>query len=604
MKNKILLSIFTLFLLINNVSGDSIEISNQYQKQYSTSDTVSGNSFNMSKIYFDTTNYNYFDDFRINASGMPFQQLHFSHSFESTTGSIISGGSGEVIGYYDSSSASVYLVCVSVCNIISSPFIIEYDKNIWVNVTSHPVFAFLSNNNAPNINSPLAIYSNSVTNPYLAFYYRVNLHSGVTDTFNVTYLTNNLFNIEVIKGKNLPTKWFINSSTGTYSYESTFNILDFSFTDYYADGLKIAVTLSAGGVSELTLNTSGYVSSDYTLTANKTFYNLGEQINISYLIQNADTTNYNYFVKLYDGNTEWVSTKNAYDLDNFWLPIHDKSIMQIFTAYITRSPKNNSALSEYMDMLQIEYGFASDVSTQTGNLSTDKNIYNQSENIIINYNASMNAKLHLFNGFNDYLYDVPYGLSQTYNFLIPENEKLGLLNIELYIFDGVDYNTLDSITVLINPINSNNELFFENDNIEQGRTYYIDGFLNQTGYILIKNPDGVLKFNFSIPSNTLSQFQYMFSFNDDEGIYTGYLYNSSGTLFDSDSVYLNGGIVTPKPTINNTVSIVDNPFIFTDDDGEVSDVMIKRRGNQWFSFIFAVCMLCLCAGAYWKMRGK
>jgi len=434
------------------------------------------------------------------------------------------------------------------------------------------IVSYQSNNNAR------VTFNNSTSSPELL------------GTFN---LTKNSYTMRLI----------ITNISDNVLYDAS-NSNDISLDFLMSDGIKFNLydSIATSWVNRTILDFSLIIPTSYNLSFNQTYYNLGEQINISWLLTNPDIINYNYYIKEFDGSTILISTKNTNnELSGYWLPYHDKTIPQFFTFYIVRSPKNNSYLTEYLEMEQIGYGINN--YEQNGNFSTDKTLYNQSENIIITYNLSSSGRIHIFNYLNDYYYNLNSGNNIVYNYLVPQNEGLGNMYIELDYFDGNNYITLFDSVVQIKPLNQNNMVKFRDDSIEQGRIYYLDAYLNESGYILLTNPNGEIKFNFSISADTLSNFYYQYGFNDIEGIYTGTLYNLSGFLITSDTNYLNSGIITPKPTITPSPT-TDNIFNFNDENGEVSDIMIKRRGNDWFNIIFLACVSLVIIGIYWKARGK
>lgn len=606
MKNKIIyLIVFLLYINIVNAQEGTLEIDASTGNSWTGSAGGSGRAINLEYFFFYSTGYNHISKFEVTGG----TNWVFPKDFDSSSFTIISGGTGN--GYVTYNKTAKKIIWYYYNANITGNFRLSYDSNIWSG------FSAGGGDGSGSSTTPTQPIKFSTTNwgytldcvgTYPCSNEIAQTSKSFTNNYNVSLIQGNLYNISIDKSMSSVSSkiYILMVNDSIYSVENAFNTTSFSYIIDFIYGIKLKMMDADGNYDTVILNSSylsGIPETDYNLTFNKTFYNLGEQINLSWLLINPDITNYNYYIKEFDGNTILISTRNTNNaLSGNWLPYHDKTIPQYFTFYITRSPKNNSALTEYLEMKQISYGITTD--SQSGNFTTDKLSYNQSENIIITYNLSSSGRIHIFNYLNDYYYNLNSGNNIVYNYLVPQNEGLGNMYIELDYFDGNNYITLYNSVVQIKPLNQNNMIKFRDDSIEQGRIYYLDAYLNESGYILLTNPNGEIKFNFSISSNVLSNYNYQYTFNDIEGIYTGSLYNSSGTLIITDTNYLNSGIIKPKTTIPTTSGIDDNPFSFTDENGEVSDIMIKKRGNQWFSFFFGIAILLILIGVYWKAKGK
>jgi hypothetical protein len=303
-----LILILILILTIPGVVAESgpITVEDLTQKNYISGEGVSNVGLNMSKIYFYNSGYTHFNDLRMNTTGMAFQQLHFVNDFESTTGTITYGGSGSVIGYYDKNISALYLICVSTCRITGDYFLVNYTKNIWANVTSHPTFYWMGAAVAPDISSPVKIGSNTLAQPYIGYNYRANVASSTTDTYNVSYLVNNYFTVEVIKGKAITDKWFFNYSTGSYGYQSTFDKVDQFPTFIYSAGLYFKVCIESGTCTTKTINTTSLTPSPSpyygNISTSKLIYNNSETMNIYFNSSTAGRI-------LIQGNTGWITSR-------------------------------------------------------------------------------------------------------------------------------------------------------------------------------------------------------------------------------------------------------------------------------------------------------
>ncbi|MDO9354834.1 MAG: hypothetical protein Q7T55_14145, partial [Solirubrobacteraceae bacterium] len=399
-------------------------------------------------------------------------------------------------------------------------------------------------------------------------------------------------------------KYFINGINSKYSQETSFNkvnIVNAIFT--YADGLYLNATLSSGIYTNKLINSTigaGYeiLQYSYNISFNKSFYSLYDVINFSYHIMDNSTTHNTYYIKTiqtekstgnYYTNSYQVNPDvvGYYDSSGYILPIVYANMISDFQACVMQ---NN--IATYCK--SVNYGYLSDLNVSiTGNLSLDKNTYNQSEIVQITYNSSVNGRIKIMNGFKELM---------NQEILSGNNQKLNYTNnyldIGQYIV-SLEYQ-LNGSWIILNSkqyttISQNNLVWFEKETIEQGNNIKIFHIINQSGYLILKDSSNNQIFNYNLlTSNGFTiQNNYNVLYTDLSGIWNIYLYNSSMNQLSTDNITVNMGIsITPTATATTTPSSlidISNQIskevfgeIGKDDKGKISEQGISDMGDKIF----------------------
>ncbi len=231
-----------------NAETGSIIIDDTSVKDYNLGNHGTA-QINWSKMKFDVANYNYLSSFHVHFH----IGVSFVHVYESTTFTIVSGGSGSGYVYYDANSSIVYYVFDTNTIITSSPVTVNYNKNIFANITTSTGWA----DDVISVDNPLIIWDNVEAGVSLD-YHSVTVSSRGTDYYTVDYPIANYFRLSVVKNPYIATKYYIDGAASRYSEETTFNkvnIVDAMFI--YTDGIYLNATLASGAFTNVLVNSTG-----------------------------------------------------------------------------------------------------------------------------------------------------------------------------------------------------------------------------------------------------------------------------------------------------------------------------------------------------------
>lgn len=249
----VMLSISFLTYPANAESG-TIVISDDKTFDF-TKDTVTCTTncyMNFSIITFDINNYNYISSFSLKPTNFPTGTLQWN----STRFTIISGGTGGGYHWYDLNWSKIYYSFDSSDTFTSSPIIISLESDIWSGA-SMPTTITSYTDHTVSSTQPVMIKSDRAVGSGAGIYSEtVSLRQ--TDSYNISYLSNNLFSVSVNKGDSVSSKYIIHGSNTIYSTETTFNKIDINNAIYtYADGLYLNATLESGVYADILVNGSG-----------------------------------------------------------------------------------------------------------------------------------------------------------------------------------------------------------------------------------------------------------------------------------------------------------------------------------------------------------
>ncbi len=314
-----------------------------------------------------------------------------------------------------------------------------------------------------------------------------------------------------------------------------------------------------------------------SLNFNKSAYNLGEQLNLSFTISNANFSQNLYKIELYK-NGNWITAKSESQASGYWLPYHDKTAIGVYAAYLYELVPHPGMVDENGDpyytkntlaIATVNYGQAS--IAPTGNISTDKSTYNRSETVTFNYNASTNVRIEInnFAGFQSILTGLASGTNKQKTWYIPSNAPFGQYTASLEYNDGLGWITLDYATFTVTNIGYNNIEFTNDVNgvFLQGDTMAISAISTTNGYVVLKDSDNNILLNSSIVANTQTPYSYYIATTDPTGIWTVELHSDTGDIVASDTadIYTSGfgqpGTTLPggTPAPGATVDYVGNP---------------------------------------------
>ncbi len=375
-------------------------------------------------------------------------------------------------------------------------------------------------------------------------------------------------------------------------------------------------TTSSGGGSNTTTG---------TILFNKTAYDLYEDLNVSWNITNMNASR-GYYLQVKNSDTAEIIT--SYN-------IATATGSQVFKNFLLKTPdradyyevdlleRTNLFEVNFLGFAQAYYGSSAGFanSTVTGNFS----ILNANKTVIqggtlnLNVNLSTDGKIVIYDYKNRWEYDVLKGNHTVLNLYIPLNFEIGGSNIGLYYYDiyAQDYLTLYQDSFYVLPL-ATYSLSVGKDVYYQGDTITGKAFNSNIGYVNILDPNGVIIINNTIAANTSTGYAYKTTTDSPAGTWVIYLYDYNGVLLATKTTYLNEGIGTPTPgatvapgttgptsLLEAGSQISDIAFgKWTDENGEVTEVTMKKQGNTMFSFLFGVCMICLLFGAWHSIKNQ
>ncbi len=532
-------------------------------------------AIDFTKFRFYTTNYNTVTRYRYTLS----DATPFPDEANSTTFTITSGGTGNGYVYYDKASKNITWTFSQTTRITSSTFTVSYAQNIfdaWADT-------FWSRDDAISATIPMCIANTNGQCTQLASPAdsREILDIAVASSINytVTYDEFSNFQVFIDKSPSVKTsKTIIHSATTTYFTESTFNQVNLTYLAPQLDGIYINHTLSSGGYLDVLINATGISDTGHTGTIqfNKSAYALGEQMNISYSINSANFTAYDYYIELYSNAGTLPGSYKINNASWYLLPAHSKTTITTFTAYLKAQPIGELTRTT---IAQANTSYGTGAGGITGNFTTIpyKTQFNRTETIQFRYNITTSGRIYLeeFSGVN-YQIDIGAGTNQDVYFYIPENAPMGSYIAKLQYYDGATWNTLSWI--LFQVSNAGNLIEFSNPTktylTGEEITFYAFG--TESGMVRLLDSNGKIKLNSSINANALTGYDYYISSYDVSGGWTANLYNSTGVIVASDNatVYTTGP--TPVPTIPGNAT----PVATTDYVGNVA-----ARRNQENNFL-------------------
>lgn len=448
-------------------------------------------------------------------------------------------------------------------------------------------------------------------------YYTVTA-KNLTNTFSIINITRRGYNSEV----------YLRNVSGGNIISNT-STLDLSYIVNITRGLIVHIyDLNALVWRNFSVyNAQGAISNPNELiivSTNKTYYNISELPNITYRVDNADTYNYVYRVKVYDESGAYFTgtTLNGYagiptitTLSGNFYPSSIAILNQphIFTVWVTKSPINTT--NYFMNYTSFNYGTFNAVGI--GNLSTDKTVYNTTETMNIYYNISQAGRLVVRDSSsNHWFIPVVAGNNQTADFYISSADKIGAWSISLEYFDGALYPILNTTYVSIIS-NTNNRIDFDKTQYLYFETISITSYSNSSGYITVTDSGNNIRLNYTITPNGIQSRTLYISSLINEGVITARMYN----LEDLTATYtaiISHSIVTPAPTDTTpTATVTGTPGVtcegssvldagsciseqvigkMTDENGEVTDIQIRKTGNKLFGVLLMLVLIVIIIG--------
>jgi len=266
-------------------------------------------------IGINVANYNYLSSMKFALTGSD----TYANSYESTTFTFVSGSSGSGgYAWYDRNTSAVYYAPNADTIITSSPIVLSFAKNIFANITVDLTSATAIGMTTTSLDAthPVALTGlyDGGSKSLQGVYFPVIVSTRGTDTYNVSYLPNNLFSVDVVKNPYLDTKYFINSYAGTagyYSQETTYNKVNIVGAIFqYGAGIQLNATLASGVYSAVGINSTlaNPITTIGNITFNKSTYEFGQLANISFNISNTDYSTYTYGIQLLDPDNNIVET--------------------------------------------------------------------------------------------------------------------------------------------------------------------------------------------------------------------------------------------------------------------------------------------------------
>lgn len=262
-------------ITVTNISTESYEF-NTAQSGYT--------DYGRLRVLPDT--YSTIESIKITAA--TFKSFSFTHDFESTSFTTNSSGSG--YAWYDKNASAIYWAFYN--QPATGEIIITYNKYIFVNITGS---ASNVSTTDPMDSKHFCFFNDFGTFDCSGDKYEVQTTTTTTDYYNVSYIGNN-FLINVTKGS-INSKWFLNSSnSSSYTLESSFNRVPFTFL-HYNNGLIAKVCILNGDCSSKLINSSGLVSGQGQISFEKSSYSVGEFPVIAWSLSNSNSS-YEYYLLL------------------------------------------------------------------------------------------------------------------------------------------------------------------------------------------------------------------------------------------------------------------------------------------------------------------
>lgn len=622
-----------------------------YVKNTATAGTAAGSTFNIHTFSFYNSAYNNMRQLTLSFNPGYF---HFNRSAESTSFTITGGGTGSgVFTYYNSGYLSWDYNAGSV--LTGSTITLSYaNEQVISNITvtggggnsgdcgAQTGCAGLKNMPILGITQPMMIGSGLVGYEVCGAYcspdtiYPFTYSIWARLTVNVPYSlfqgNNNLFTFYGNKtaGSVLTNINLTNESNGVYARETvgTYNN-NFYSPSFYVTAAQIWVNIStqSNDFTKTLIYSSGNINTPTNATGtilfNKSGYDRYSDFNFSWNIINKNSNN-GYYAVLKNSDTS--ATIATYPLSTASGTMVIKNSMLLTPDQndyyeINLIERTNLYISNFLGFGQAYYGSTqqSPNSSVTGNFS----ILNANKTLIqgsylnLKYNLSSSGRIVIYDRVREYNYNIPAATNTNYSIFIPNTFEISGSTIYLQYYDSFagDYMTLYSDVFFVLPL-SDSSLTVLKDVYYQGDVITGHAYNSNTGLINIMDPDGSVIYNQSIPAGSVYTYTYQTSLSSKRGTWTVYLYDNTGVLLQTVSTYLNQGMAAATPTpagisappvtlIDAGSSISDAIFgKWTDENGEVSDVMIKKQGNSMFGVIFMIAFICLIAGAYWKIKGK
>lgn len=433
MNNKIILCImFVLMLNISVVSGETglISVSEEISKTYSCSIPVgtSGHALNLDALTVDNNSYN-----GISFFNFTLQSLTFSSPSNSTSFTILSGGSGGGIFSYKESTKTLTWNFIDGSIISDNIITLGYSEDL----SSQIIGAFYDD--AITINSAIPIKMiSSAHNRELTSYHAGSCGELNSVTLNIESLNYNItyppienkFNVEISKLKAVDSKVFVSSLESIYCADTNFNKVDFTCYDSFLNGVYINLTLQSGTNSgNILINSTGLITlTDVYFSSDSEGNNVIETASIGdFIYLNYENNNYQPLFYTY----EWYILK-----DNITQILGGSFLEQDLNKFINL---NNFDVGSYTARIyEVSYD-TSEASIISSNsiiltepaytMSFSKDFYSIGETVIINYNVPTPTRLHLTDLFGNVItckicYETVNGTG-TLNYTLLDSDILG-----------------------------------------------------------------------------------------------------------------------------------------------------------------------------------
>ncbi len=639
-QKQIVLILFLIILNVNSVNAETgtLQINVGTSSTYINTDAVSSFSANLTNFSFDNVNYNYIKKvtFKFGSSA----DFYMKYEFEESEFDIISGGTGSGYATYDKTARNYtfYFNGPNGAHITSPYFVVTFPTDNGINISSNVQFKnYLTNCRAnTGATKPVELVVNKsgsdscVTLGGSGFYYS-STSKIVTNTYNVTYPDQDIFKVEIDKSNSetVATKIRVvdlQTPRQTYGLESNFTLIPFSGIFQYGEGIGIYMNTSDGNFDfqfvNLTKKSIGQTS--YNISFNNTFYPLGSPLKFNYTISDSSSSGHYYF---FDTKQTEISSgnfyTNSYDLNpNPGILIGNASgtiTPSVFTDLISIYEVCIATGGINVYCKSVQYGQVGDNVTITGNLSIAKTNYNLSETVSMKYNMSTTGRIIIQKGTSHagtiiFEQQAFSGTNKIINYTVQSVDSFPNIIRLQYLRNGT-WVTLATQTY--NAISQLSSVNFEKDNQYQGENMIIDYTINQTGYIKLVDSNGIEKFNYSVLTSGgyVDTKSYNILFTDPSGTWNVFLYNASMLQFATDSINIYESVISTTPTpvpTKEITSILDAAAMAseivvgkqTDENGEVSDVQIKKTGNNIFVIFLAAVIICLISGVYYAVTNQ
>lgn len=427
MNNKIILCImFVLMLNISVVSGEngSIILSDTVYTSGATAGNLGSTAFNFSLLKFDNTNFNSIIYYDIYVPSLSATRASNYTSFE-----IISGGTGSGIFSYDNSDNTVIYNFTN-AKITGSVIVLEFEN---IDVPNEVSISSTYTNAGVGLSQPVVITDTTGTKePSVndGKLHRSLVSNSETVYYNISYVENDFFTVNVNKLQDIPSKIKINNSDDIeYCGETAFSITNLSCYEKYNKGIYINASIASGTYQNLLINSSGvdiipetFFSSDSEGLNVINTASIGDFIYLNYENVNYQPLDYTY---------EWYILK-----DNITQVLGGSFLEQDLNKFINL---NNFDVGSYtVRIYAISYA-TSEGSIISSNsiiltepaytMSFSKDFYSIGETVIINYNVPTPTRLHLTDLFGDVItckicYETVNGTG-TLNYTLLDSDILG-----------------------------------------------------------------------------------------------------------------------------------------------------------------------------------